>query len=1164
MKDKTQRLEQAKEGLEKGKVLMKEGKYADAIEVFEQVAPVFEEVENWESYVDCLNEWCMSLQGNGKFNLALEMGEKALSIGNVKLDKLSSIIANSFNNLGSVKWKMSDYQKAVHYHNKSLKIRFKTLGENHLSTASSFNNLGNVYKYMGDYKKAADYYNKSLKIRLNILGENHLKTANSFNNLGIVYCNIGDYKKAVHYYQKSTQIKLKNLGENHLSIADAYHNLGIVYMYMGGYKKAINYYYNSMEIRSNNLEENHPDMSNNFNVLGIVYYRMGNYKKASYYFNNSLKIRLIALGESHIDTANSYHNLGAIFMDIGDYKKGKDFYYKSLMIRLKILGENHPDTTYSYLNLGIVYWRMSNYQKAAYYYDKCLKIQLEILGENHPNTATSFLNLGVVYMDMGNYKKAVDYCYKSLKIRLKVLGENHPSIAGNFNNLSNMHRCMGNYKKAVDYCYKSLTISLNTLGENHPDTAQDYMNLGNIFSNQKNYKTAFEYYQLALQSLFPNFNETNYYQNPTLPNCLSKPILLKILQSKAHTFLQYYIHKTQNPKDLQAALSTYHLATKLITEMRQGYKAEGSKLILAEKGTPIFDGVIETALLSAKSENPPINREQLERVFTYSEQSKAILLLTGIKDTEAKASANIPQTLLQKEYDLRIELTYIDKRIQQEELKRTKKDETQIREWQSQHFDYQQEYDQLIEQFEKDYPEYYELKYQLETASVKDIQNYLSVKIPPLKGVRGMFGRREANITTIISYHLTPQKIYIFQITSNDYQVHEIDKPDNFSQLLEDFQEAIVYADIEAYLQAASTLFDLLLLPVLQQYPLKERGKLTIIPHDVLAALPFDALIDSRQLEGKGIREEEESLLRDFSVLPYVIKNFDISYHYSATLLLNSAKRQAKTAMQSASFIGFAPVNFDGKWEEKGESTELALASHRGKTKVLRSNRAGQTAMDNLPNTESEVKEVFQLFEQQQLDAKAFLYASANKQNLMENVAQHKYVLIATHGYVQDGNAGLSGIYLAKGQETETRIQETDVREEESKVKTIETHRHMNTQTPKYTNTNYILHTSEAYHLQLNADLVVLSSCSSGVGKLARGEGMMAINRGFLYAGASNIIFTHFDVPDDSSGELVKTLFQHILKEESYATALRKAKIALLSDSLKTPEDWAGYALIGG
>ncbi|MFK7906804.1 MAG: CHAT domain-containing protein, partial [Chitinophagales bacterium] len=386
-------------------------------------------------------------------------------------------------------------------------------------------------------------------------------------------------------------------------------------------------------------------------------------------------------------------------------------------------------------------------------------------------------------------------------------------------------------------------------------------------------------------------------------------------------------------------------------------------------------------------------------------------------------------------------------------------------------------------------------------------------------------GFRNPPLVSVISYHVAEETIYTFLITSNDYQIQTIDKPANFTQLIADFQDAIALADIDEYIDSASVLFDLLLLPVLEE--IQNASKLILIPHNELATVSFDALIDTRKLKAES--RAKISADCDFSALPYLVKDYDISYHYSTTMLLHSVARQEQKRPQAASFVGFAPVSFDGS-----ENTELALASSRGQTKVMRSNRAGERALATLPNTENEVKEVFQLFEEKELEAQAFLYASANKQNLFENALNHKYVLIATHGYVQNGNAGLSGIYLAsKGEVSDTY-------------------------------NSYLLHTSEAYHLQLDAYLVVLSSCSSGVGKLVTGEGMMAINRGFLYAGASNIIFTQFDIPDASSGELVKRLFSCILEGETYASALRKAKLEVIQQSLKTPEDWAGYALIGG
>ncbi len=108
-----------------------------------------------------------------------------------------------------------------------------------------------------------------------------------------------------------------------------------------------------------------------------------------------------------------------------------------------------------------------------------------------------------------------------------------------------------------------------------------------------------------------------------------------------------------------------------------------------------------------------------------------------------------------------------------------------------------------------------------------------------------------------------------------------------------------------------------------------------------------------------------------------------------------------------------------------------------------------------------------------------------------------------------------------------------------------------------------VLSMGEMYQLQLQADLVVLSSCESGIGKLAKGEGMMAINRGFLYAGAKNVIYTLFKVLDKPSSELCEALFAEILEGKTYTEALRLAKLRLIQRTDVDPKSWSGFVLLG-
>jgi CHAT domain-containing protein len=113
-------------------------------------------------------------------------------------------------------------------------------------------------------------------------------------------------------------------------------------------------------------------------------------------------------------------------------------------------------------------------------------------------------------------------------------------------------------------------------------------------------------------------------------------------------------------------------------------------------------------------------------------------------------------------------------------------------------------------------------------------------------------------------------------------------------------------------------------------------------------------------------------------------------------------------------------------------------------------------------------------------------------------------------------------------------------------------------------NASGTLYSNEIYNLDLKADLVVLSSCESGIGKLVKGEGMMALTRGFLYAGADNIITSLWKVYDKSTSILMKNFYKYVLEGESYSSALRKAKLEMISDPrTASPVNWSGFVLIG-
>jgi CHAT domain-containing protein len=110
------------------------------------------------------------------------------------------------------------------------------------------------------------------------------------------------------------------------------------------------------------------------------------------------------------------------------------------------------------------------------------------------------------------------------------------------------------------------------------------------------------------------------------------------------------------------------------------------------------------------------------------------------------------------------------------------------------------------------------------------------------------------------------------------------------------------------------------------------------------------------------------------------------------------------------------------------------------------------------------------------------------------------------------------------------------------------------------------LFSGEIYNLELNANLVTLSACQTGLGKISKGEGVIGLSRALVYAGARNIIVSFWSVADESTSELMKNFYRTLLNEKSsnYTSSLREAKLKLIhGDKYSSPYYWAPFILIG-
>jgi len=150
------------------------------------------------------------------------------------------------------------------------------------------------------------------------------------------------------------------------------------------------------------------------------------------------------------------------------------------------------------------------------------------------------------------------------------------------------------------------------------------------------------------------------------------------------------------------------------------------------------------------------------------------------------------------------------------------------------------------------------------------------------------------------------------------------------------------------------------------------------------------------------------------------------------------------------------------------------------------------------------------------------------------DLGEYRIVHFATHGLINSQHPELSGIVLSLVDE-QGRSQ------------------------------NGFLRLYDIYSLKLGADLVVLSACQTALGKEVKGEGLIGLTRGFMYAGVPRVAASLWRIEDRASAELMKRFYQRMLGEGmSAAAALRAAQVSMWTEKRwDAPYYWAGFTLQG-
>ncbi len=910
-----------------------------------------------------------------------------------------------------------------------------------------------------------------------------------------------------------------------------------------------------------------------YNQTGDIFRLKDRHKEALAYLNKALEIGTARLGQNHPEVAATYDNIGRIYWYKGDGDSALYFCARALDIRQRVLEENHPEVARSYESMGLVLLYNNENAEALAYLQKALMIRRQRFGENSLPVASSYHTLARYCYFTKDIDELYNFANKSLAIKRRFFDENHPAIADTYNDVGNYYYYTNNYAKAIEFYDKARAINEQAYGYYHQYVARSYVNIGHVLHARKEYDRAIASIQKGGHIFQAIFGENQWVANnfqyrgevysskgdyEKALECFAKSLAInekikgtdfqvgRIYASMAeiHLRLSDFTNALKLCQKSFAALvpgftdTASYANPQLHNTITEFYLLRTLKLkaeILANRYLAQFQiSDLQKALSTYELASDLI--DQMRSGFR-EEGSKLFLgeIAAGVYDGALQAALKLERITRQQHYGTQaFTLAEKSKAAVLTQLLRESRaqkfsgipaklleDEAQLRSdlallQTAIQKERQAKQSNKLQQFEE---KYFAHKIKYDELIRRFERNYPKYHVLKYDSKTVAVAELQAALddqTALLKYFVGDTAICAFVVTRSHFETFSLKKDSLFTATVNALAASFKNIGSKTtYLQAAADLYLRLIKPLGSN--IADKPHWIIIPDGDLYFVPFEALLE------KNVAAVREA---NYHGLPYVIKKHEISYHLSATLFWESRKESDKLK-HSSLFVGFAPVFSKNGALNPDILNFLTVANPDASSYFV--TRNGKT-LDELKYSARELWTIAQSFP---FGSRVYLHEEASEENFKTNAENYRYVHVATHGFINNENPKLSNLAFSQPQNSNAKE-------------------------------DGILYSSETYSLTLNADLLVLSACQTGAGQIIKGEGLMALTRGFFYSGARNIVASLWKVYDEHTSRLMVEFYREIAAGKTYSAALRAAKLKMIaSPETAAPQSWAGFVLIG-
>ncbi|WP_372950420.1 CHAT domain-containing protein [Mariniphaga sp.] len=893
----------------------------------------------------------------------------------------------------------------------------------------------------------------------------------------------------------------------------------------------------SLSAFSNNLYTDSIRAENTYNS-GINFFRNSNYQAAIDSFLISAQIREKIYTQKSYEFGVVQNALGITYKNLGNLDKSIEYFLNAEEAYLFNLNENELALARLYNNIGNTYKSKLNFITALEYSQRAVTIFLKDQNSDIQNIADVYYTIADIYFRLKNYQEALkiidkysENSYADTKLLYLSL------TAAIYQELNQYDKTLFSYKMAIDYAE-------NYYSSNDPNIVFEYLNFADFLIKSNNLTEA--------------KNELNKAKNILNKNNISEGLALSFFNKTQGFLNENIIVETKNIEDFRQQKSLNLLEA--VNYYKKGLEALGTD---PERLLNVSATIENTASLTQSLELLKLIAD------TYTQISDIYANTTHIKRKESieqaleyyEFTANLIQQARKEIYsdESKIQLNELEeetfaKIVQTAYNALTIEPNPQILEFaftNAERMKASSVFDKLSAQLASENSLVPDSLTELErtlnfqiTNQNENLYNLRNAETPD---------NEEINMADSTLFQLKKERDELIQFLETNYsdyfelkyadatittkQVQQklksnevaieyvLNETDSVPELYAFFisKEKISFHKIDidsSFIKNVEETFRFMSNPGYLFTRSDNTKEFSIAAFNLYTKLiePFSNQIQNKKItiipDGKLNYLPFDALLTEmpdttetikFNLLPYLIKRNSINYAYSANLLykFNNPQRKAKNRL-----LAFAP---------KYNSDTVVFENEK-------------LILTQLPGVQREVDLIAS-----EIKVNLFRNENATEENFRKYSHNYDILHLAMHAFINDSLPAFSRFAFAQNNDNEPQK-------------------------------DGWLNTADIYNLDINARLTVLSACNTGSGNLRKGEGVMSLARGFLYAGCPTIVMTLWEVEDNAGTKIMSSFYQNLKKGRSTDEALRLAKLNYLENAnprMAHPHYWLGYVSIG-